>query len=461
MILKKIFNKLCDFIKDNYRLILLHYVLPCFFADLVVCVFIFICFKFQVLNTVLVLLSSIIYYFSFNLLATFIQFKTFKGYFKIFYTPYDDRDFKFIRLNSQTEDNKIEYYSHVYSSLSAFLCLTASISYLINFVPHITYIIVLFLIRVIIFMLCKIPKKLFKIVTPALIIIAVVLYILIILVINDINNKQTFLSMALLFWFSSRMIPTFFDNLTIQNDYLNNKVTQKSIEYKASTFLITVFTYTIIFMLNIATLILSEEFKLNNNLEFLVIAKIYVLFFLLGLYISLILIGLCFLIFKKCKSLYSESDFNPNEEIAISNPETKKSSTIIGFNGLSIIICSSFLVLTGYIFNGNQQVSLDIIKSFFPVFITKLLEGLPHFYNFIYLGANKHIVPTLKFDYLKKMLEVNSGVVTFVLLIASYLKIYIQNILVQVLIVTVIHIFTYFIFQGFSRNKCKNKLNRD
>ena len=279
--------------------------------------------------------------------------------------------------------------------------------------------------------------------------------------INDINNKSNFLSMTIIFWLSSRMIPTFVDNLSIQNDYLNNKTTKQSIEYKASTSLLTVVTYTIIFMLNIATLKLTEGLETNKNLDFYELAKGYTMSFLGGLYISLILIVICYLVFEKSKSLYSEVDSSINEESKNSNSKTKKIYTILGFNVLSIIICTSFLVMTNYIFNGNQKVYLDIIKLYFPVFISKLLEGLPNFYNFMHLGTEKQIVTTLKFDYLKKMLEVNSGLLTLVVIITSYAKIDIQSNLLMVLIVTLLsHLFTYLVFSKWpKKNRIENKLN--
>jgi membrane protein len=463
---KKIFDRFCTFVKNNYHLFFSLYVLPCIIADLVVCAFLFC---FGVSNIWSLLSGLIIYYLAFNMIATLKKFKKFKGYFKLFYTTYDEQDFNLFFLHDQTENNQKEDYSHVYSSMTAYIVLIAGLSYLLdNFSLTFTNIAVIilvnilaFLFRVIIFMLCKMPRKLFKVITPAVFIILIILNILIYMFINDINNKSNFLSMTIIFWLSSRMIPTFVDNLSIQNDYLNNKTTKQSIEYKASTSLLTVVTYTIIFMLNIATLKLTEGLETNKNLDFYELAKGYTMSFLGGLYISLILIVICYLVFEKSKSLYSEVDSSINEESKNSNSKTKKIYTILGFNVLSIIICTSFLVMTNYIFNGNQKVYLDIIKLYFPVFISKLLEGLPNFYNFMHLGTEKQIVTTLKFDYLKKMLEVNSGLLTLVVIITSYAKIDIQSNLLMVLIVTLLsHLFTYLVFSKWpKKNRIENKLN--
>ena len=416
MKLINIIARFSTFLKDNYRLLFSLYVIPCVIADLVVYAFLIISFKFKVPDIVLLLSTPIIYYFSFNVMATFQKFKTLKGKLKLFYTAYDEQDFNLIYLNDQTEDNHKEYYSHVYSSMTALVILYAGLSYLINnfalSFSNITCIIVInvfaFLLRVIVFILCKIPRKLFNSITLAVIIILFILGTLICMFINDINNRQTFLSMSIIFWVSSRMIPTFLDNLSIQNDYLNNKITIQSIEYKARTSFLTVVTYTIVFMLNIATLKLTEGLTTNNDLDIIELAKGYIIYFLGGLYISILLIILCSLIFAKNKSLYSEENPTIIEDATISNSETGKKYTIFMFNALSIIICTSFLVMTEFIFKGNQEASLDIIKLYLPVFVVKLLEGLPHFYNFMHLGTKQQILPTLKFDYLKQMLEVNT-----------------------------------------------------
>ena len=65
----------------------------------------------------------------------------------------------------------------------------------------------------------------------------------------------------------------------------------------------------------------------------------------------------------------------------------------------------------------------------------------------MHLGTKQQILPTLKFDYLKQMLEVNTGFLTFIFIIVSYMKIDLKSNLYVVFITAILsHIITYFIF---------------
>lgn len=396
------------------------------------------------------------------------------------YTPYVVQDLK---LESENIETNVKYRSHIIGNLFSYLL---SLVFLLNFrlqfdktvfdqliaIMAIYY--VLLFIRIPLSQIMVIDKEDFKIVMLISIITGFVVFILLAMVKNDINqshhNEFDFASVSMLLWILPKIVPTIMDNILSQISYFKGVIFPKSTSYLAITGFVNIFIYN--FCLSLLILLP----KIKTNIDDVVISTYVLNSISWSLVFSFILISVFSFLFYHSKKLYYQINKNYNISIEkgvgsfkfkvlklkskddsnkilnyrskktikaepsklLITDETKKDKKKFRFyvNMISIII-SSTILLTLYTLNKTDDNTFETIKLSLPIFVPTFLKKLPDFLNLYFNLRCKKIKPTLKGHYVESVIDLNLFLIVTVLYGFNYLKIHLSPLCLFVIILGV------------------------
>lgn len=418
-----------------------------------------------------------------------------------FYTPYVPQDLK---LESEDIETNVKYQSHFFGNLFSYLL---SLVFLLNFqlqfdktifneliaIMAIYY--VLLFIRIFLSKIMVIEKEEFKIIMIIIIITGFVVFLLIAMMINDINqsdhNELNFASISMLLWILPKIVPAIMDNILSQASYFKGVISPKSTDYLAITGFVNIFIYN--FYLSLLLLLP----KTKTNLNSVVITTYISNSISWSLVLSFVLISVFSFLFYRSKSLYyqinkrynisiekgegsfkfkvlklkyesnkvlnyrpkrtiktkprkffikDDSNYRSKKTIKtdssklLINDESKKDKKkfIFYVNTVSLII-SSTILLTLYTFNKTNDNTFEIIKLSLPIFVPTFLKKLPDFLNFYFNLRHTKIKPTLKGHYVESVIDLNLFLIVTVLYGFNYLKIQLHSPLYLFLIIFGVH----------------------
>lgn len=418
-----------------------------------------------------------------------------------FYTPYVPQD-----LNIESEDIKtnIKYQTHIFGNLFSYLLLLVFLlnsqlqfdkTFFDKLIAIIAIYYVLLIIRISLLRIIVIEKDEFKIIMTMIIVNGFVVFLLIAMMINDINqsdhNELNFASISMLLWILPKIVPAIMDNILSQASYFKGVISPKSTDYLAITGFVNIFIYN--FYLSLLLLLP----KTKTNLNSVVITTYISNSISWSLVLSFVLISVFSFLFYRSKSLYyqinkrynisiekgeesfkfkvlklkyesnkvlnyrpkrtiktkprkffikDDSNYRSKKTIKtdssklLINYESKKDKKkfIFYVNTVSLII-SSTILLTLYTFNKTNDNTFEIIKLSLPIFVPTFLKKLPDFLNFYFNLRHTKIKPTLKGHYVESVIDLNLFLIVTVLYGFNYLKIQLHSPLYLFLIIFGVH----------------------
>lgn len=418
-----------------------------------------------------------------------------------FYTPYVPQD-----LNIESEDIKtnVKYQTHIFGNLFSYLLLLVFLlnsqlqfdkTFFDKLIAIIAIYYVLLIIRISLLRIIVIEKDEFKIIMTMIIVTGFVVFLLIAMMINDINqsdhNELNFASISMLLWILPKIVPAIMDNILSQASYFKGVISPKSTDYLAITGFVNIFIYN--FYLSLLLLLP----KTKNNLNSVVITTYISNSISWSLVLSFVLISVFSFLFYRSKSLYyqinkrynisiekgegsfkfkvlklkyesnkvlnyrpkrtiktkprkffikDDSNYRSKKTIKtdssklLINYESKKDKKkfIFYVNTVSLII-SSTILLTLYTFNKTNDNTFEIIKLSLPIFVPTFLKKLPDFLNFYFNLRHTKIKPTLKGHYVESVIDLNLFLIVTVLYGFNYLKIQLHSPLYLFLIIFGVH----------------------
>lgn len=420
-----------------------------------------------------------------------------------FYTPYVPQD-----LNIESEDIKtnVKYQTHIFGNLFSYLLLLVFLlnsqlqfdkTFFDKLIAIIAIYYVLLIIRISLLRIIVIEKDEFKIIMTMIIVTGFVVFLLIAMMINDINqsdhNELNFASISMLLWILPKIVPAIMDNILSQASYFKGVISPKSTDYLAITGFVNIFIYN--FYLSLLLLLP----KTKTNLNSVVITTYISNSISWSLVLSFVLISVFSFLFYRSKSLYyqinkrynisiekgegsfkfkvlklklkyesnkvlnyrpkrtiktkprkffikDDSNYRSKKTIKtdssklLINDESKKDKKkfIFYVNTVSLII-SSTILLTLYTFNKTNDNTFEIIKLSLPIFVPTFLKKLPDFLNFYFNLRHTKIKPTLKGHYVESVIDLNLFLIVTVLYGFNYLKIQLHSPLYLFLIIFGVH----------------------
>ena len=418
-----------------------------------------------------------------------------------FYTPYVPQD-----LNIESEDIKtnVKYQTHIFGNLFSYLLLLVFLlnsqlqfdkTFFDKLIAIIAIYYVLLIIRISLLRIIVIEKDEFKIIMTMIIVTGFVVFLLIAMMINDINqsdhNELNFASISMLLWILPKIVPAIMDNILSQASYFKGVISPKSTDYLAITGFVNIFIYN--FYLSLLLLLP----KTKTNLNSVVITTYISNSISWSLVLSFVLISVFSFLFYRSKSLYyqinkrynisiekgeesfkfkvlklkyesnkvlnyrpkrtiktkprkffikDDSNYRSKKTIKtdssklLINYESKKDKKkfIFYVNTVSLII-SSTILLTLYTFNKTNDNKFEIIKLSLPIFVPTFLKKLPDFLNFYFNLRHTKIKPTLKGHYVESVIDLNLFLIVTVLYGFNYLKIQLHSPLYLFLIIFGVH----------------------
>lgn len=418
-----------------------------------------------------------------------------------FYTPYVPQD-----LNIESEDIKtnVKYQTHIFGNLFSYLLLLVFLlnsqlqfdkTFFDKLIAIIAIYYVLLIIRISLLRIIVIEKDEFKIIMTMIIVTGFVVFLLIAMMINDINqsdhNELNFASISMLLWILPKIVPAIMDNILSQASYFKGVISPKSTDYLAITGFVNIFIYN--FYLSLLLLLP----KTKTNLNSVVITTYISNSISWSLVLSFVLISVFSFLFYRSKSLYyqinkrynisiekgegsfkfkvlklkyesnkvlnyrpkrtiktkprkffikDDSNYRSKKTIKtdssklLINDESKKDKKkfIFYVNTVSLII-SSTILLTLYTFNKTNDNTFEIIKLSLPIFVPTFLKKLPDFLNFYFNLRHTKIKPTLKGHYVESVIDLNLFLIVTVLYGFNYLKIQLHSHLYLFLIIFGVH----------------------
>lgn len=418
-----------------------------------------------------------------------------------FYTPYVPQD-----LNIESEDIKtnVKYQTHIFGNLFSYLLLLVFLlnsqlqfdkTFFDKLIAIIAIYYVLLIIRISLLRIIVIEKDEFKIIMTMIIVTGFVVFLLIAMMINDINqsdhNELNFASISMLLWILPKIVPAIMDNILSQASYFKGVISPKSTDYLAITGFVNIFIYN--FYLSLLLLLP----KTKTNLNSVVITTYISNSISWSLVLSFVLISVFSFLFYRSKSLYYQINkrynisiekgeesfkfkvlklkyesnkilnYRPKRTIKtkprkffikddpnyrskktiktdssklLINYESKKDKKkfIFYVNTVSLII-SSTILLTLYTFNKTNDNTFEIIKLSLPIFVPTFLKKLPDFLNFYFNLRHTKIKPTLKGHYVESVIDLNLFLIVTVLYGFNYLKIQLHSPLYLFLIIFGVH----------------------
>lgn len=418
-----------------------------------------------------------------------------------FYTPYVPQD-----LNIESEDIKtnVKYQTHIFGNLFSYLLLLVFLlnsqlqfdkTFFDKLIAIIAIYYVLLIIRISLLRIIVIEKDEFKIIMTMIIVTGFVVFLLIAMMINDINqsdhNELNFASISMLLWILPKIVPAIMDNILSQASYFKGVISPKSTDYLAITGFVNIFIYN--FYLSLLLLLP----KTKTNLNSVVITTYISNSISWSLVLSFVLISVFSFLFYRSKSLYyqinkrynisiekgegsfkfkvlklkyesnkvlnyrpkrtiktkprkffikDDSNYRSKKTIKtdssklLINYESKKDKKkfIFYVNTVSLII-SSTILLTLYTFNKTNDNTFEIIKLSLPIFVPTFLKKLPDFLNFYFNLRHTKIKPTLKGHYVESVIDLNLFLIVTVLYGFNYLKIQLHSPLYLFLIIFGVH----------------------
>ena len=418
-----------------------------------------------------------------------------------FYTPYVPQD-----LNIESEDIKtnVKYQTHIFGNLFSYLLLLVFLlnsqlqfdkTFFDKLIAIIAIYYVLLIIRISLLRIIVIEKDEFKIIMTMIIVTGFVVFLLIAMMINDINqsdhNELNFASISMLLWILPKIVPAIMDNILSQASYFKGVISSKSTDYLAITGFVNIFIYN--FYLSLLLLLP----KTKTNLNSVVITTYISNSISWSLVLSFVLISVFSFLFYLSKSLYyqinkrynisiekgegsfkfkvlklkyesnkvlnyrpkrtiktkprkffikDDSNYRSKKTIKtdssklLINYESKKDKKkfIFYVNTVSLII-SSTILLTLYTFNKTNDNTFEIIKLSLPIFVPTFLKKLPDFLNFYFNLRHTKIKPTLKGHYVESVIDLNLFLIVTVLYGFNYLKIQLHSPLYLFLIIFGVH----------------------
>lgn len=418
-----------------------------------------------------------------------------------FYTPYVPQD-----LNIESEDIKtnVKYQTHIFGNLFSYLLLLVFLlnsqlqfdkTFFDKLIAIIAIYYVLLIIRISLLRIIVIEKDEFKIIMTMIIVTGFVVFLLIAMMINDINqsdhNELNFASISMLLWILPKIVPAIMDNILSQASYFKGVISSKSTDYLAITGFVNIFIYN--FYLSLLLLLP----KTKTNLNSVVITTYISNSISWSLVLSFVLISVFSFLFYRSKSLYyqinkrynisiekgegsfkfkvlklkyesnkvlnyrpkrtiktkprkffikDDSNYRSKKTIKtdssklLINYESKKDKKkfIFYVNTVSLII-SSTILLTLYTFNKTNDNTFEIIKLSLPIFVPTFLKKLPDFLNFYFNLRHTKIKPTLKGHYVESVIDLNLFLIVTVLYGFNYLKIQLHSPLYLFLIIFGVH----------------------
>lgn len=418
-----------------------------------------------------------------------------------FYTPYVPQD-----LNIESEEIKtnVKYQTHIFGNLFSYLLLLVFLlnsqlqfdkTFFDKLIAIIAIYYVLLIIRISLLRIIVIEKDEFKIIMTMIIVTGFVVFLLIAMMINDINqsdhNELNFASISMLLWILPKIVPAIMDNILSQASYFKGVISPKSTDYLAITGFVNIFIYN--FYLSLLLLLP----KTKTNLNSVVITTYISNSISWSLVLSFVLISVFSFLFYRSKSLYyqinkrynisiekgegsfkfkvlklkyesnkvlnyrpkrtiktkprkffikDDSNYRSKKTIKtdssklLINYESKKDKKkfIFYVNTVSLII-SSTILLTLYTFNKTNDNTFEIIKLSLPIFVPTFLKKLPDFLNFYFNLRHTKIKPTLKGHYVESVIDLNLFLIVTVLYGFNYLKIQLHSPLYLFLIIFGVH----------------------
>ena len=240
-----------------------------------------------------------------------------------FYTPYVPQD-----LNIESEDIKtnVKYQTHIFGNLFSYLLLLVFLlnsqlqfdkTFFDKLIAIIAIYYVLLIIRISLLRIIVIEKDEFKIIMTMIIVTGFVVFLLIAMMINDINqsdhNELNFASISMLLWILPKIVPAIMDNILSQASYFKGVISPKSTDYLAITGFVNIFIYN--FYLSLLLLLP----KTKTNLNSVVITTYISNSISWSLVLSFVLISVFSFLFYRSKSLYYQ--INKRYNISIEKGE--------------------------------------------------------------------------------------------------------------------------------------------
>lgn len=320
--------------------------------------------------------------------------------------------------------------------------------------------------NILIFNLAKIPKEDLKSLLIFLISVLSILAILIFLIFKDIGeskgNDIKIIFLSVLTWLSPKIVPTVIDNIFIQLNYCKNKIIKLPEKFKANISIVNITIYCILLILNI----MLEEISLKKiNIENLnTVTIVAFISMMVGILCAILLITLFTYAFSEINSFYykfeiKDSRLKKDPPVVVGKRAELRKVRIIMIlcaNIISIFVCIAYIIFINLFKGVEKQSAIEITKWSLPVVVPIFLKDLPIFLN--YNEKKSKIKPTIKFDYFRKMIEINSLLTVIVFVVIRYFEICnLNNIYSTILIIFTIHVLSAVILLLWIPNQIKNK----
>lgn len=320
--------------------------------------------------------------------------------------------------------------------------------------------------NILIFNLAKIPKEDLKSLLIFLISVLSILAILIFLIFKDIGeskgNDIKIIFLSVLTWLSPKIVPTVIDNIFIQLNYCKNKIIKLPEKFKANISIVNITIYCILLILNI----MLEEISLKKiNIENLnTVTIVAFISMMVGILCAILLITLFTYAFSEINSFYyrfeiKDSRLKKDAPVVVgkkAEPRKVQIIMILCANIISIFVCIAYIIFINLFKGVEKQSAIEITKWSLPVVVPIFLKDLPIFLN--YNEKKTKIKPTIKFDYFRKMIEINSLLTVIVFVVIRYFEICnLNNIYSTILIIFTIHVLSAVILLLWIPNQIKNK----
>lgn len=362
-------------------------------------------------------------------------------------------------VDREEYNQNIEYYSYFFGDMFCVVLLLSAAYATLNLnwcgKNILSNIIVMFVMtyiymisNVLIFNLAKIPKEDLKSLLSFLFSVLSILAILIFLIFKDIGeskgNDIKIIFLSVLTWISPKIVPTVIDNIFIQLNYCKNKIIKLPEKFKANISIVNITIYCILLILNI----MLEEISLKKinlaNLNTVII--VVFISMMVGILCAILLITLFTYAFSEINSFYykfemKDSRLKKDSPVVVAKKAEPRRAQIIMIlcaNIISIFICIAYIIFINLFKDVEKQSAIEITKWSLPVVVPIFLKDLPIFLN--YNEKKTKIKPTIKFDYFRKMIEINSLLTVIVFVVIRYFGICnLNNICSTILIILAIH----------------------
>lgn len=382
---------------------------------------------------------------------------------------------KELNNKADNKNEEKEYYSYFFSDLFSFVLLSAFFDNTLSFKwdnpEDIILIIIMFYTYftggLLIFNVAKVLRDNLKSLINFSFVSLLTLFLVIQLILKDVSDSKTnniqIVSISVLTWLSPKIVPTVIDNMLIQTNYWKNKIIKFSDKTKATISIINITVYSILLILNITL----EKIDLKNGNNIIPVVAISMA---VGIFCAILLILVFTSFFNIFKSFYYKfeiEDSRLKKELPVvigKKPESPllKILMILCANIISILICIVYILFIYYFEGVDKQSAIEITKWSLPVVVPLVLKDLP-----IYLSYNENktkIRPTIKFEFFRKMIEMNSLLTVMVFVVIRYFNLSNLNIIsCGIWIILGIHLFSSSILLLLIPNlveKQKNNVNQ-